>query len=126
MSPQEDILEVDPPLDHALAFSALIKSLNPPREMPAISKFIKNLDGIQEVSLPPTIPRMDSLSLAKKGLIGQFNGLWPSPKTVQKLVERNWLDKINGKISIKFCGRGYYTFYFETKEDKHLIFRNGP
>jgi len=33
---------------------------------------------------------------------------------------------IDGKISIKFCGRGYFTFHFETKEDRDLIFRNGP
>jgi hypothetical protein len=25
-----------------------------------------------------------------------------------------------------FCGRGFYAFLFETKEDKDLIFRNGP
>ena len=25
-----------------------------------------------------------------------------------------------------FCGRGNYTFHFETKEDQDLIFRNGP
>jgi len=31
-----------------------------------------------------------------------------------------------GKIAIRFCGRGYYTFIFEPKEDRNLIFRNGP
>eukprot|EP00253_Pinus_taeda_P010744 PITA_10744 len=69
---------------------------------------------------------MAALSLAEKGLIGQFTGLWPSPKTVQRWVERNWSDKTQGKISIRFCGKGYYTFHFETKEDKDLIFRNRP
>jgi len=40
---------------------------------------------------------------------------------------RQELDCINRwKISIRFCGRGYYTFHFETKEDQDLIFRNGP
>ena len=33
---------------------------------------------------------------------------------------------IDGKISINFRGRGYYTFHFETKEDRDLIFRNDP
>lgn len=87
---------------------------------------MKKLDVLQEVHLPPTIPRKAAISLAEKGLIGQFTGLWPSPKTVQRWVERNWADKIQGKISIRFCGRGYFTFHFETKEDKNLIFRNGP
>jgi hypothetical protein len=25
-----------------------------------------------------------------------------------------------------FCGKGFYIFYFEHKEDRDLIFRNGP
>lgn len=120
------IPEAAPQPDQAQDFSALISSLDPPRPRPTISKFVKKLDCISEVSLPMTIPRMDSLSLDEKGLIRQFTGLWPSSKTVKKWVERNWADKISGKISIRFYGRGYFTFHFETKEDKDLIFRNGP
>jgi len=41
-------------------------------------------------------------------------------------VEHNWNANIQGKIIIRFCGRGYYTFLFETKEDWNLIFINGP
>jgi len=41
-------------------------------------------------------------------------------------VEHNWNVNIQGKIAVRFCGRGYYTFLFETKEDWNLIFRNGP
>ena len=108
------------------AFSALVKSLQPQRTHPALSKFVKKLDGLQEVDLPPTLPRMAALSLAEWGLICQFTGLWPSPKTVQRWIERNWVDKVNGKISIRFCGKGYYTFHFESRVDKDLIFRNGP
>jgi len=66
------------------------------------------------------------LSLEERGLVGQFTGLWPSPKSVQKWVERNWTSSIAQKISIRFCGRGYDTFHFETKEDHDFIFRNGP
>ena len=64
-------------------FSAFIKSLQPQHPRPALSRFFKNLDGLQEVNLPPTLPRMAALSLAERGLIGQFIGLWPSPRTVQ-------------------------------------------
>eukprot|EP00253_Pinus_taeda_P028296 PITA_28296 len=108
------------------AFSDLVKSLPPLHPRPAISKFVKKLHILQEFHLPPTLPRMAALSLAEKGLIGQFTGLWPSPRTVQRWVEHNWSDKIPGKISIRFCGKGYYTFLFESKADKDLIFRNGP
>ena len=79
-SPQEEI-------DPQKAFSNLVKSLPPQRPKPAISKFVKKLDVLQEVQLPPTLPHMATLSLAKKGLIGQFTGLWPSPRTVQRWVE---------------------------------------
>jgi len=119
-----DPLGGDPELQRA--FSNLVKSLPPQRPRPTTTNFVKKLDVLQEVHLPPTIPRMAAISLAEKGLIGQFTGLWPSPKTMQRWVERNWSDKTQGKISIRFCGRGYFTFHFETKEDKDLIFRNGP
>lgn len=33
---------------------------------------------------------------------------------------------VHGKIAIRFCGRGFFTFLFETVEDRNLIFRNGP
>lgn len=117
-----------PPEEVALqhTFSTLVKSMPPHLARPIVSKFVRKLDGLQEVSLPPTLPRMATLALAEKGLIGRFTGLWPSPKIVQRWVERNWTDKIQGKISIRFCGKGYFTFHFETKEDKNLIFRNGP
>ena len=36
------------------------------------------------------------------------------------------MDKVSGKISIRFYGNGYYTFHFEIRADKDLIFRNGP
>lgn len=98
--------------------------MGPTKNRPSVTKFVKKLEDIPEISLPPALPRRAALSLAERGLVGQFKGLWPSPKTVQKWVERNWTASIDGKISIRFCGRGYYTFHFETKEDRDLIF--GP
>ena len=112
--------------DAQSAFSTLVKSLLTQCPRPSLSKFVKKLDSLQEVVLPPTLPRMAALSLAEWGLIGKFTGLWPSPKTVQRWIEKNWADKVSGKISIPFCGKGYYTFHFETRADKDLIFRNGP
>lgn len=73
-----------PPEEAALqqAFSALIKSLPAQRPRPSASKFVKKTEGLQEVSLPPSLPRKAALALVEKGLIGQFIGLWPSPKIV--------------------------------------------
>lgn len=72
------------------AFLALINSLPPQRAHPWISKFVKKIEGLQEVALPPTLPRMVALALAEKGLIGQFTGLWPSPKIVQRSRENRY------------------------------------
>jgi len=87
-------------------FSDLVKSLPPQRPRPTISKFVKKLDVLQEVILSQVLPRMATLSLAEKGLIGQFTGLWPSLKTIQRWVEINWSDKIQGKIAFTFVGKG--------------------
>ncbi len=107
-------------------FASLISAMGPAKNQPSVTKFVKRLEDIPKISLPLALPRKATLSLAERGLVGQFTGLWPSPKTVQKWVEKNWSATINEKISIRFCGRGYYTFHFETKEDWDLIFRNGP
>jgi len=112
--------------NHEEIFASIFSESSDARPRPSVTKFIKKLDEIPEVNLPPSLPRKSAISLAERGLVGQFTGLWPSPRSVQKWVERNWSVMIQGKIAIRFCGRGYYTFLFESKEDKNLIFRNGP
>jgi len=108
------------------SFASLISTMGPRKNRPSVTKFFKRLEDIPEISLRPALPCRATLSLAECGLVGQFTGLWPSPKTMQKWVEMNWMASIDGKISIRFCGRCYYTFHFETKENRDLIFRNGP
>jgi len=107
-------------------FTSLISENATIRNKTIASKFVKKLADIPEISLPPSLPRKATISLVERGLVGQFTTLWPSPRAIQKWVERNQNANIQGKIAIRFCGRGYYTFLFETKEDQNLIFRNGP
>ena len=75
--------------DSLASFTSLISSLGPQRTRPATTKFVKKLESIPEISLPPSVPRKATISITEKGLDGQFTGLWLSPKTVQKWVERN-------------------------------------
>ena len=63
--------------------------MGPTKNRPSVSKFVKRMEEIPEISLPLALPRKAALSLAERGLVGQFTRLWPSPKTVQKWVERN-------------------------------------
>jgi len=108
------------------SFASLIPENASEKIRPSVSKFVKKLNEIPEVSLPPALPRRAAVALSERGLVGQFTGLWPSPRTVLRWVERNWNQMVQGKIAIRFCGRGFFTFLFESVEDRNLIFRNGP
>lgn len=48
----------------ANAFASLISAIGPPKTRPSISKFVKKLDNIPEISLPLSLPRCAALSLA--------------------------------------------------------------
>lgn len=61
-----------------------------------------------------------------KGLIGQFTGLCPLPKSVEDWIKRNRSPLIKEGIKSYFVGKGYFVFVFESGEDRSLIFRNGP
>ena len=41
-------------------------------------------------------------------------------------LNKNWRTLIQGEVQHIFCGKGYFAFIFERKEDHDLIFRNGP
>lgn len=115
----------DPPSDPAFdAFNQLLAGL-PPKKRSDASKFVKKLNEIPEISLPLETPIQVALSLADRGLIGQFTGLWPSPKSTKNWVNRNWAPLIKQSVTSYFLGRGYFLFEFTSKEDKDLIFQNG-
>ena len=70
-----------PPLEIE-AFKLLITS-QPKKKKQLSSKFVKWLDEIPSVALPPEGPMRVALSLANQALVGQFMGLCPSPKTIE-------------------------------------------
>jgi hypothetical protein len=122
-------MDLDPPpdfQDEVVAFKALVGSLFPPPTRPNTSQFVKKLEQIPEVSIPSTIVRRKSLSFASRALVGQFMGLWPSPRQIDLWIERNWHPLVQGRMNHFFCGKGFYIFYFELKSDRDLIFRNDP
>ena len=92
---------------------------------PSSSKFIKRSE-VPEVKLSSAASKRKAVTLSKKGLIGLFTGLWPSPRSVEIWLNKNWRTLIQGEVQQIFCGKGYFAFIFEKKEDRDLIFRNGP
>ena len=81
---------------------------------------------MRQVTIPPTYSTRKALSQIKRGLIEQFSGIWPQPRATTTWVQETWLPLIKGKVDTNFCGRVFFTFLLEFKEDKHLIFRNIP
>ena len=84
------------------------------------------MDSIPTVALPEEDTCKAALNLAERGLIGQFTGLWPSPKSVEDWSQRNWKPLIKDDVKSYFVGKGFFVFVFENLEDRSLIFRNGP
>jgi hypothetical protein len=110
-----------PPDVDALALQAMVvSSVKNMKAQP--SKFVKTLNEMPNVSLPPSSSRKKALALSYHSLIGQFTGIWPSPRIMGSWMEKNWKPLINGSLIHFFCGRGFFSFLFEFKEDRDLIF----
>jgi hypothetical protein len=65
-------------------------------------KFMKNMDPIPSITLPIDDPCRASLNLAARSLIGQFIGLWPSPKSIESWIQRNWRPLVSEGIKSHF------------------------
>jgi hypothetical protein len=96
------------------AFSSFITSLPKPSKHPS-SHFVKKLDEIS------TIPIQDNsinlvLCFVENGLIGQFTGIWPSPRAMATWIDKNWTPLIKGHLSHSFCARVFFAFLFEEKK----------
>jgi hypothetical protein len=88
--------------------------------------FVKKLDSIPEIELPPDYPMKVVVSLFDRGLVRQFMGLWPSTRNTDSWIQRNWRPLIQNNVTCYAVGRGFYIFEFISKEDRDLIFINGP
>lgn len=113
------------PPSSAEAFSQLLAGL-PQKKKSEAAKFVKRLKDIPKISLLPETPIQVALSLAERALIGQCTGLWPSPKTTETWVNKNWAPLIKRSVTSYFLGRGSFLFEFTSKDDKDLTFQNGP
>jgi len=75
-----------PSSSDAEAFRRLLLGKGKKTSPPVIPKFIKKLEGIPEIALPEEKSMKIALELAKRGLVGQFMGLWPSTKTTDDWI----------------------------------------
>jgi hypothetical protein len=118
--------EPPPPPSPTSSFRKLVAACSkklPPSEPPS---FVRKLNDVPEIDLPPDQPMKVALSLSDRGLVGQFMGLWPSARTTDNWIQRNWRPLITNSVTCYAVGRGYFIFEFISQEDRDLIFRNGP
>jgi hypothetical protein len=115
-----------PPPTASDAFNLLLRPSGSKPKVPAVANFIKKLESIPEIDLPGEIPIKVALALADRGLVGQFMGLWPSTKTTDDWIQRNWRPQLKNSVTCYPVGRGFFIFEFIAQEDRDLIFRNGP
>ena len=52
-----------------------------------MQQFVKKADNVPSVELPDEYPCLTALNIAKRGHIGQFTSLWPSPKAIDGWVQ---------------------------------------
>ena len=118
----EDVWPPPGPNVETLAFKALIARKSKVVPQTVILKFIKRLEEVPTIDLPPLHPMQVAISLADRALVGQFTGLWPSPKTTDNWIQKNWRPLISNSITCYAIGRGFFLFEF----NRDLIFRSGP
>jgi hypothetical protein len=118
--------EPPPPPSPSTSFRRLVEACSKKSTVSEAPSFVKKLNDIPEIDLPPEYPMKVTLSLSERGLIGQFMGLWPSTRSTDNWIQRNWRPLITNSVTCYAVGRGYFIFEFISQEDRDLIFRNGP
>jgi hypothetical protein len=118
--------EPPPPPSPASSFRRLVEACTKHSTTVEAPSFVKKLQDIPEIDLPPDQPMKIALSLSDRGLIGQFMGLWPSARSTENWIQRNWRPLITNSVTSYAVGRGFFIFEFISQEDRDLIFRNGP
>jgi hypothetical protein len=88
--------------------------------------FVKKLNDIPEIDLPPDLPIKVALSLSDRGLIGQFMGLWPSTRSTDNWIQRNWRPLIANSVTCYAVGRGYFISDFQKQPILHGHSRTIP
>jgi hypothetical protein len=87
MAPGGGLEVPPPPLPPKLdMFRKLVISCNKRPASDSHQKFVKKLDNIPSIDLPAEETGRFAPNFAKRGLIGKFTGLWPSPKSINVWV----------------------------------------
>jgi hypothetical protein len=87
-----------PPSADEEAFRILVNAQGKKKVGGAMPKFIRKLEDVPVIDLPPDQPMSVVIPLEDRALVRQFTGLWPSPRTVD-----NWIQKKLETVDLKQC-----------------------
>ena len=93
-----------------LAFFALVKSLPPQRPCPTISKFVKKLEGLQEVILLHLFLAWLLFLWLKKDLLDNLLGFGPLQEWCSDGLRKTGPIKLMGKSPYDLVGKGISLF----------------
>ena len=111
---------MDPPLDPDLEefnghFQRIVASSAPLSSSVSSSSHFVKRSQVPSVKLSFMASKRKVVTLSEKGLIGLFTGLWPSPRSVEVWLNKNWRVLIQGEVQQMFCSKGYFAFIFEKR-----------
>ena len=95
------------PCDEIEDFRSLISGKSKTDQALSIPKFVNKIDEVPIIDLPPQHPMHVVVSLADRALVGQFTRLWPSPKTMDNWIQKNWRPLISNSVTCYAVGRGF-------------------
>ena len=104
------------PIPDLNTFRILIASGSKRKLSQTQQTLVKKLENIPSVALPVETCQT-AINITDLGLIGQFTGLWPSPKTIVGWVHRNWKPLISQAIcsNVGLSGQTRVSFNVPTK-----------
>lgn len=89
-------------------------------------KFVKKLDESPLVNISSLEAQKTIFTLSGRAIVGNFIGLWPSPKEVVAWIFENWKPKLQNLVSSFVVGICFSMFIFGNKEERDLILHLGP
>jgi len=58
--------------------------------------------------------------------MGKFTGRWSFPHSMDGWINKTWKSMMKGSIKLYACSNGFFSFLFKLKENKDVVFGNGP
>lgn len=62
------------------------------------------------------------LAYSERALIDKFTCMWSLSRSMEVWIEKTWKPMMKGNIALNAVGNDIFSFLFEPKEDRDMIF----